>query len=166
MQSSGLLIFWIFSNLVIGLYELYTFYNRERLQLNEETIWSNLAIAKSKTGFLLDAWSEYCKVDGRYIANWGQYVWLFEIANAASSVGLCGFWLIGNYQIARWIICFQLVNCVSYFASLAVEKLRGMEISKYARWWMFVIYYSISSIWIIIPSLLLQKNFDKTSSIS
>ena len=87
MQSSGLLVFWIFFNIVIGLYEIYTFYNRERLQLEYGTIWSN--VAKSQTGFLLDAWSEYCKVDTRYIAKSGQYVWLFEIANAVSAA-FCG----------------------------------------------------------------------------
>ena len=156
MQSSGLLVFWIFFNIVIGLYEIYTFYNRERLQLEYGTIWSN--VAKSQTGFLLDAWSEYCKVDGRYIAKSDQYVWLFEIANAASAAILLGCWLIGNYQVARYIICFQLVNCCCYFASLAVEGIIGREISKYARWWMFVVYYGISSIWLWIPLILLSKH--------
>jgi len=39
-----------------------------------------------------------------------------------------------------------------------MESIIGRGISKYARWWMFVVYYGISSIWLWIPLILLSKH--------
>ena len=159
VKIGALFKFWLVFNLVIGLYEIFIFKNRRALQLQDGTVWNKWLVEHNTSNFLLDAWSEYCNVDMRYLENWGQYVWGFEILNAASAVVLavmviCG---LGDLTCWKWIIGLQMVNCVAYFATLALEYIHGQRLtSAYVEWWMFVAYYAISSIWIIVPWMILQ----------
>jgi hypothetical protein len=157
IKLGSLLQIWIVFNLVIGLYEIFIFKNSHRLQLQRHTVWSRWLVYGNISNFLLDAWSEYCNVDMRYLEKSRQYVWFFELLNAATAIVLAII-VIGGFNITCWklIIAVQMINCVAYFISLAVEHISGRQIAAAgAQWWMFIIYYAISSIWIVIPLIIL-----------
>lgn len=161
-----LLVIWIFFNFIIGIYEIAGWYYNNHLYLEDTIWWNNLVECKS-SNYLIDSWSEYSKVDTRYVNK--KYVWIFEIINFITALYLVIILL--NYAFntnttnrydniniitIKWIILIQLLNCVGYFASLFYEFLVDrVNITRYAKWWMYLLYYGISSIWIIIPSYLL-----------
>ena len=159
VKLGTLFIFWLIFNLIIAIYEIFIFQNRRALQLLNGTVWNKWLIDGNTSNFLLDAWSEYCNVDLRYLEDWGQYVWGFEILNAVSAIVLavlviCG-WVATSW---KWIIVSQLVNCVAYFATLALEYFRGRSVTSHSvEWWMFGLYYAISSIWILIPGIIIMN---------
>ena len=163
--NTKLLLFWILFNFVIGLYELYIYKNKSELKIKSNTWW-----LEPSSNYLIDSWSEYCKVDTRYI--YKLYVWFFELFNAITAIILLFMIVFVNllniftnskivdFAIIKFIILIiiflQLVNCCGYFISLTYEWIKNKhEITRYAKWWMYPIYYGISSIWIIIPLIIL-----------
>mgnify|MGYP003351785351 CR=1 FL=1 len=68
---------WAILNLLVGIWEIYAFQNRDKLILDDTSFWNTSGF---RYNFWIDGWSEYCKVDSRYI--YRQYVWFFELLNA------------------------------------------------------------------------------------
>jgi len=162
MNKYILLWSWAVFNLLIGIWELYAFYNRKSLKLEKETIWQKIKNGTTTfTTFFLDAWSEYSKVDSRYITNTFCYVWNFELCNAVLSIIFILVLLNNNTKWIKLILLFEIINTVLYFTTLGFDALlnNNMVYSNmitYASRWMFPVYYLISSIWILIPYLLLS----------
>ena len=66
--------FWAIFNLLIGFYEFYSYKNRDKLKLDNSSIWNrNVKYNNSNnsndsnTNIFIESWNEYCKVDSRYI---------------------------------------------------------------------------------------------------
>jgi len=155
------LIIWICFNFIISLYEIYVYKNRNKLKIQKDTWWF-----LPSSNYLLDSWSEYCKVDTRYIFK--HYVWFFELFNAFSTIFIISIFLIDFLlfnisndtllYIIKIILITQIINCIGYFVSLIYEWIKNKnEITRYAKWWMYLIYYAISSIWIIVPVILIMN---------
>ena len=156
------LLFWIWGilNLLTGIWELYAYNNRKNLKLENITIWDKINLGQINiSNFWLEGFSEYSKVDSRYIIK--HYVWLFEIINAIISILFILFLICKNYELIKIILMISIINCILYFLTLFMEVyLIENEniinnIKKYSKNWMLPIYYLISSIWIIVPSSLL-----------
>ena len=151
---------WAIFNLCIGMYEIYVYKNKDKLRLNQESIW-NKCIWNNYKGndIFIEAWNDYCKVDSRYI--YKHYVWIFELLNAGLSV-LFIIALFMNKKISiKNILFLQLINCSLYFLTLVLEMLynkRFVEnIKTYAKPWMIPLYYGISLIWILMPYYLYSR---------
>ena len=75
--------FWAIFNLLIGIYEFYSYKNRDKLKLDNSSIWDRnistktIANNTTDTNIFIESWNEYCKVDSRYIIK--PYVWFFEL---------------------------------------------------------------------------------------
>ena len=70
MIQNNLFYFWIWAvvNILAGLWEIYAYSNRSQLSLTKTTLWQNIADGKVNiANFWIHGWSEYCKVDSRYI---------------------------------------------------------------------------------------------------
>ena len=156
------LIFWIWGilNLLTGIWELYAYNNRNNLKLENITIWDKINLGQINiSNFWLEGFSEYSKVDSRYIIK--HYVWLFEITNAIISILFILFLICKNYELIKIILMISIINCILYFLTLFMEVYLIEDeniinnIKKYSKNWMLPIYYLISSIWIIVPSSLL-----------
>jgi hypothetical protein len=149
-----LLLFWIIFNILIGIWEIYIFLNRDKLYLEKESIFSS---KKKINNFFIDGWAEYCKVDSRYI--YKPYVWSFELINALLAFVLLAVMFYPNW--IKLILILQIINCSGYFLTLLLELLQKNEIyvnlKKYSSFWMIPTYYFISFIWILIPSYILYK---------
>jgi len=175
MKMNGLILVafwsWAIINGLAGIWEIYAFYNRDKLILEKQTIWEKIAkgITTFKT-FFIDGWSEYAKVDSRYITTTNngksQYVWGFELLNAFLSIVFIICLLmknVSNMYFIKIILYIMVANTIVYFSTLYIETLMANmannmvlpNMEKYAARWMFPVYYLISSIWIIVPSLLL-----------
>ena len=146
---------WGIFNFCIGLFEVYGYMNKDNLVLEKETIWNNeTKLLISNFGIL--AWSEYCKVDPRYIIK--PYVWWFEIINFIISLVFIGLLITKNYNELKIVILLSILNCCVYFISLMLEYVYDEEVQNkikmYSQPWMLVLYYFISSIWIIVPWML------------
>ena len=158
------LLFWIWGsiNFLTGVWELYAYTNRKKLKLETITIWEKISDGKiNMSNFWLEGFSEYSKVDSRYIIK--PYVWIFELINAFISILFILFLVCKNYEIVKLILKISIINCVLYFLTLFIEmyciedKTIMNNIKKYSKKWMLPVYYLISSIWIVIPTLLLVK---------
>ena len=156
------LLFWIWGilNLLTGIWELYAYNNRKNLKLENITIWDKINLGQINiSNFWLEGFSEYSKVDSRYIIK--QYVWLFEIINAIISILFILFLICKNYELIKIILMISIINCILYFLTLFMEVYIIKDeniinnIKQYSKKWMLPIYYLISSIWIIVPSSLL-----------
>ena len=156
------LIFWIWGilNLLTGIWELYAYNNRKNLKLENITIWDKINLGQINiSNFWLEGFSEYSKVDSRYIIK--HYVWLFEIINAIISILFILFLICKNYELIKIILMISIINCILYFLTLFMEVYIIKDeniinnIKQYSKKWMLPIYYLISSIWIIVPSSLL-----------
>ena len=145
---------WAIFNLCIGMYEIYVYKNKDKLRLNEMSIWNNY----KGNDIFIEAWNDYCKVDSRYI--YKHYVWIFELLNAGLSVlFIIALFInkktyIKNISITN-ILFLQLINCSLYFLTLVLEMLYNKSFAKniktYAKTWMIPLYYGISLVWIFIP---------------
>ena len=156
------LIFWTWGiiNLLTGIWEIYAYINRKKLLLENTTIWDKMNDGKiNMSNFWLEGFSEYSKVDSRYIFK--PYVWLFELINALISILFIIFLIYKRYDLLKLILIISVINCVLYFLTLFTEiyiiKDENIinNIKQYSKNWMLPIYYLISSIWIIIPISLL-----------
>jgi len=130
------------------------------LKLENITIWEKFNLGQINiSNFWLEGFSEYSKVDSRYIIK--HYVWLFEIINAFISIIFIIFLICKKYKLIKIILIISIINCLLYFLTLFLEiyaiKDKNIinNIKQYSKNWMLPIYYFISSIWIIVPSSLL-----------
>lgn len=157
--------FWIWAivNILTGIWEVYVYKNRDQLKLEKITLWEKMAKGHITIGnFWMEGWSEYCKVDSRYI--YKQYVWNFELLNAILAPIFIIALVCKSYTILKIILGISIVNCVLYFISLIWEfyqpesvkdkNIVKENIQKYSKKWMLFIYYMISSIWIFVPLFL------------
>ena len=144
-----LLFIWVWAifNIFIGLYEIYCYNNREKLNLDKIPIW-NLSIISS--------WNEYCRVDPRYAYKHKHYVWNFELLNALYAFILI-FILLFHKEIIfiKYLLLLEIVTCLFYFITLFFEfcfdkKIRN-DILENSTIQHRILYYTMSSIWIIIP---------------
>ena len=105
--------------------------------------------------FWIEGFSEYSKVDSRYIIK--HYVWYFELLNAIISILFIILLIMQKYELLRKLLLLTFVNCILYFATLYMEIYIIQDeniinnIKQYAKKWMLIVYYLISSIWIFIP---------------
>jgi hypothetical protein len=150
---------WALLNANIGIWEVYAFWNRSKLTLESVTLWEKIKQGKiSFSNFWLEAWSEYCKVDARYIT--AHYVWVFELLNCFLAFGFILALLINSILAVKIILTVQIINCLCYFLTLGYSFARTKEQRpEYSignhNYWMYPVYYLISAIWIIVPSYLL-----------
>lgn len=145
---------WGFFNLFIGIWEIYIFKNRHKLKLEKRTIWNKIGKNEIKN-FFIEGWSEYCKVDSRYIYN--HYVWFFELLNAVLAIIFIPFLLFKKYKICKILLILTIINCIFYFITLFYELILKKIKTNYSKKWMFPVYYFISAIWIIIPFYLFKN---------
>lgn len=163
---TSLLWIWCIFNILTGILEIYCFNNRNKLYLEHTTIWDKFNKTQiTISNFWINAWSEYCKVDSRYISlNKNMltssiqsipYVWFFELINAVISFIFLLLLLCKFYNGLKIILAISVINCLLYFCTLLYEYLNNKKINKniqiYSRWWMLPIYYLICSIWLFVP---------------
>jgi hypothetical protein len=141
---------WGIINLFVGIWEVYVFRYRNDLRLESRTVWEKIANKEiTISNFWIEGWSEYCKVDSRYIHH--QYVWGFELVNAILAFVFILALILESKCMIILILTISIINCILYFATLLLEYFYNRLDINYAKWWQFPIYYFISSIWIIIP---------------
>lgn len=153
---------WAIINFGAGLWEIYAFQNRYSLHLEKRTLWEKISAGQIDIrNFWIEGWSEYCKVDSRYIPTpqtSANYVWFFELLNAFLAPLFIIALLTKNYVILKLILAISIFNCLGYFATLLMESIHCsrhlQNAAQYAQWWMFPIYYLISGIWLIVPWIL------------
>jgi len=151
-----LLMIWGIINFITGLWEIYVYINRNSLRLENKTIWDKISENKINFyNFWIEGFSEYSKVDSRYIIK--QYVWFFELFNAIISILFIILLFMQKYELLKILLLLTFVNCILYFATLFMEiyiikdeKIIN-NIKQYAKIWMLFVYYLISSIWIFVP---------------
>ena len=154
---------WAIFNLFIGIWEIYIFIERDKLVLEKQSFWNKINNGNTSINTLLiDAWSEYTKVDSRYIKKYSpsQYVWIFELLNAFLAIIFIIVLFMKNIKWIKYILLLELINCILYFLTLGIEISNSdtilNNIKNYASFWMIPVYYLISSIWIIVPIILLS----------
>jgi len=150
---------WAIINLAAGIWEVYAYLNRAQLKLESDTIWEKMSVGKiNLSNFWIEGWSEYCKVDSRYIRDFfaGGYVWCFELLNAFLAVVFIFTLAFGCTDIIKIILLIGIINCLGYFATLAIETWKCRLDTSFARWWQYPGYYLISGIWLLVPWCLYQ----------
>ena len=161
---------WAIFNLFIGIWEIYIFIERSNLILEKQSFWNKIRNGTiSINTFFIDAWSEYTKVDSRYIKKYSpsQYVWVFELLNAFLAIVFIFVLFMKNSKWIIFILLLQLINCILYFLTLGIEIINNdnnnndnnlilNNIKNYTSQWMIPVYYLISSIWIIVPMSLIM----------
>ena len=163
--------FWAIFNLLIGIWEVYAYTNRDKLTLSSESIWDKIKNGSTTfTSFWLDAWTEYCKVDSRYMKTYSslEYVWYFELTNFVLAVCFITVLLLMkiNKSYLKLILLLSIINCSLYFLTLIYEvfindngnNIIRENIKKYASTWKIIVYYLICSIWLILPIILYSKS--------
>jgi len=155
---------WAIFNLFIGIWEIYIFIERNNLVLEKQSFWDKIRNGTIYINTLfIDAWSEYTKVDSRYIKQYSpsQYVWIFELLNAFLAIVFIFVLIMKNIKWIIFILLLQLINCILYFLTLGIEIINSdnniilNNINIYSSLWMIPVYYLISSIWIIVPMILI-----------
>ena len=163
-MKNNIIIFWIWGiiNLLTGIWEIYIYNNRHLLQLEKISIWDKIDKGKVNIkNFWVEGFSEYSKVDSRYIIK--HYVWLFELINAFLSILFIILLGSHHYKSLNLILLLIIINCVLYFLTLFIEIYIIKDVNiinnikTYAKPWMLNIYYLISSIWIFAPLFLLNN---------
>jgi len=145
MNKILLIWIWVIFNIFIGLYEIYCYKNRDKLNLNNIPKWNSSIIA---------SWNEYCRVDPRYV--YKEYVWYFELLNAFYAFILI-FILIfyKKLKLVKYILLLEIISCSLYFITLFFEFLFDKNIRnnilENSTIQNRILYYGISSIWIIVP---------------
>ncbi len=140
--------YWILFNLIISLYELYCYNNNEKLGFDK----------KSGSNIILDSWSEYSRVDPRYVINKYKYVWNFELFNVVNTILLTLFYLNNKNLYINIILFSQLLATSLYFSTLITsnKEIKDIIIKKSTKP-KRIIYYFISSLWILVPLYFLSK---------
>jgi hypothetical protein len=138
--------YWVLFNLLISLYELYCYKNRSLLLSN--------------TNLILDSWGEYSRVDPRYLTNMDfnyEYVWNFELFNVFNTLVMTLLLICphtSNNNYIKLILMSQLIATVLYFLTLLRDinddKLK-QYIIKNSTLTKRILYYFISSLWILVP---------------
>lgn len=177
LALNPIFISWAIINLFVGLWEVYAWLNRSQLKLERTTIWEKILQGRiNLANFWLEGWSEYCKVDARYIMDFahGGYVWGFELLNAILAYGFILALVLDSRLWIKLILLIGIANCILYFVTLLIEKIikiirteinknkvtgyaryaRYTKYTKYAKWWQYPLYYLISAIWLIVPAYL------------
>ena len=158
MVLNNLFYIWAVLNCGAGLWEIYAFQNRYSLRLENRTLWEKISAGQIDIwNFWIEGWSEYCKVDSRYIPTSetsANYVWFFELVNAFLAPLFLIALIMKNYVILKLILGISVINCLGYFATLLIESIHCSLQSRYARGWMYPIYYLISGVWLIVPWML------------
>ena len=152
-------IFWAIINLAAGIWEVYAYLNRFTLTLARDTVWDKMARGQiNLVNFWLEGWSEYCKVDSRYIQEFskGGYVWCFELLNAFLAVVFIFALALECHQIITMILLVGIINCLGYFATLAVETVYCRLDHRFSSGWQYIAYYLISGIWLLVPLCLYE----------
>jgi hypothetical protein len=152
--SKPAFIAWAIINLAAGIWEVYAYLNRAQLKLENETVWDKMAEGKiNLSNFWIEGWSEYCKVDSRYTREFfaGGYVWWFELLNAFLAVVFIFALAFGYSKIIKNILIIAIINCLGYFATLAIETWKCRLDNRFSKWWQYPIYYLISGIWVLGP---------------
>jgi len=134
---------WVIFNIFIGIYEIYCYHYRYLLNLDNFPIWNSSIIA---------SWNEYCRVDPRYVVK--PYVWNFELLNAFYAFVFV-FVLLYYQEGIVPLLLLEIISCSLYFLTLGYEfavdddlyqiMLNNSTITNR------IVYYGISSIWIIAP---------------
>jgi len=149
---------WAILNLGAGIWEIYAFQNRHKLKLETITLWEKISKGQINIrNFWMEGWSEYCKVDSRYIFK--HYVWIFELLNAVLAIVFILALTCKSYITLKLVLGISIINCLMYFITLFWENsissgtgnIIKENMKKYAKQWMFPIYYLISGIWLIVP---------------
>jgi len=157
-MKNKIILFWIWGilNLLTGFWEIYVYNNRNLLQLEKTSIWEKINKGQINIyNFWLEGFSEYSKVDSRYIIK--HYVWLFELFNAFISIIFIIILISKNYNLLKLVLILSIINCILYFLTLFIEiyiiedENIIKNIQKYSKNWMLLAYYLISSIWIFVP---------------
>ena len=141
-------------NLGAGIWEVYAYLNRVRLKLESETVWEKMAKGDiTLSNFWIEGWSEYCKVDSRYTCEFyaGGYVWYFELLNAFLAVLFIFSLAFGYTDIIKMILIIGIINCLGYFATLALEIYICRIDNRFSRAWQYPTYYNISGVWLLVP---------------
>ena len=126
---SNKLIFWIWGiiNLLTGIWELYAYNNRKKLKLETITIWEKINLGQINIyNFWLEGFSEYSKVDSRYIIK--HYVWLFEIINAFISILFILFLISKNYELIKLPDLSREINELFEEREKEINKSRYKEV--------------------------------------
>ena len=153
---------WAIANLLVGIWEIYAYSKRSQLTLEKRTLWDKIHLGQINLhNFWIEGWSEYCKVDSRYIIK--QYVWGFELLNALLAVLFLFALGCKSYTSLKIILFISIINCLLYFITLFWEVYyfsdarSGIKenIKNYSKLWMLPTYYLISGIWLIVPMWLL-----------
>lgn len=159
MNLDLLQLLWTYAifNLLTGIYEIYCFLHRDKFIIEKQTFWSKLYNNKLSRPSI-DLWSEYLKVDPRYITN--QYVWIFELLNAFLALLFLFALIFKNFIIVKYLCLMLVTNTILYFLTLIFEiktdkNIKNM-IDTYSQSWMWV-YYLISSIYLIVPLYLFSN---------
>ena len=138
-----LLWIWVIFNIFIGIYEIYCFQNRDLLRLDTIPKWNSSVLA---------TWNEYCRVDSRYIFK--HYVWTFELLNAFYAF-LLVYILFYHKQWIKPILFLEIISCSLYFLTLLYEYHTDSQfrenILEKSTITNRIVYYGISSIWIVVP---------------
>jgi len=156
---------WAITNLLVGIWEIYIYSKRSQLSLSKSTLWNKFNSNQINIyNFWIEGWSEYCKVDSRYIIK--PYVWVFELLNAFLAILFIIALVCASYTTLKIILLISIANCLLYFITLFwevyyLQDARKNSITKnntvleniknYSQWWMLPTYYLISAIWIIVP---------------
>lgn len=159
LLSSWPFITWAIVNLGAGIWEVYAYLNRSKLKLENETIWEKMGKGQiNLKNFWMEGWSEYCKVDSRYMQEFskGGYVWLFELLNAFLAVVFIFSLVLGYSHVIKFILIIGIINCMAYFASLALEIWSCKLDTRFSRSWQYPVYYLISGIWLLVPYCLYE----------
>ena len=134
---------WVIFNVFIGAYEIYCYNNKIHLKLNNFPKWNSSIIA---------SWNEYCRVDPRCVLK--KYVWIFELLNVFYVI-ISIFILLFDEKIIRIVLLYEILTCSLYFLTLIYEyntdKTIRTNILQNSTLDNRIIYYGISSIWIIVP---------------
>jgi hypothetical protein len=170
LASQPAFITWGIINIFAALWEVYAFINRGNLRLEYETIWEKMAKGQiTLRNFWIEGWSEYCKVDYRYLFNFssGGYVWVFELLNVVLAFLFIPALLANSISTIKIILHIAIINCILYFVTLLLERIKNeldknnvtgfaryaryTKYTKYARLWQYPVYFLISGIWLIVP---------------
>jgi len=159
LLTSWPFITWAIVNLGAGIWEVYAYLNRSQLKLQKETVWEKMLKGQiNLENFWIEGWSEYCKVDSRYINDFfnGGYVWYFELLNAFLAVIFIFALALGYSGLIKKILFIGIVNCLGYFGSLVLETIACRLDGRFSQIWQYPTYYLISGIWLIVPYCLYE----------
>jgi hypothetical protein len=151
-----LIYIWAIFNIFISIYEIYVFKNNEKLELSTY---------KYKNDILINGWSEYSRVDPRYIIS--KYVWNFELLNVLLTVLLLVFLIFftgsNKMTLINSVLLLQIYSTSLYFITLINDYKNDVNVRnniiKNSSIEKRIIYYLISLIWIIVPFILLSMQY-------